>query len=159
MGSWANLSLAAATLKGMAPVDMRDGDFGTFDTDVINTDILNEAKAYIEIRVTERDPLLADRADGPAEFMDAAVDINKTHVNSFIQRMLGYKYTQMFYETQAMGTRGIYDVQAERFEHRFNEVFSAFMGYILHDKDFFDQLETTIDDDIDSFRGVRSWIG
>lgn len=159
MGSWADLSLSASALKGIVPVDMVDRDFGTFDTDVIDTDTLNEVKAYIEIRVTEKDPLLADRADGPAEFMDAAIDINKAHVNSFIQRMLGYKYAQFFYESQAIGARGMYDLQAERFEHRFNEAFFAFMGYILHDKDFFTQLETTVDDDMDKFRGVRNWIG
>lgn len=159
MGSWADLTLSTSTLKGIAPVDMIDGDFGVFDSDVITTDKLDEVKRYIEIRIISKDPLLADRADGPEEFMDAAIDINKPHVNKLIQAMLGYRFVQLFYETQAMGSRGVFNERGELFEHRFNEPFFAFMGYILRDKDFFDQLDTTTDDAVANFRGPRGWIG
>lgn len=159
MGSWANLTLADATLKGIVPIDMRDGDFGTFDTDINEANRLAEVKRYIEMRVTSRDPLFADRADGPEEFMDAAVDIGKGHVNSLIQAMLGHKYAQYFYETEALGGQSYHVEKAAMQEYRFNEVFDAFMAYIVNDSDFFDQLETTTDDDITPFYGPRGWIG
>lgn len=159
MGAWSDLALANDTLKGVAPVDMVDGDFGSFDTDVQTDELLAEVKRQIEIDVIARDPLFADRADGPIEFMDAAVNVGKGHVDSLIQSMLGYKFTQLFYETQAMSGRGIYTDRAELFEHRYRATFIAFMGYIVRDKDFFRQLQSTVDDEIGSFRDGRNWIG
>jgi len=159
MGSWADLAIEDATLKGVIPIDMRDGDFGTFDTTVKTADRVNNVKRYVEMRVIQRNPLFSERADGPEEFMDAAIDINKAHVNKLIQSMLGFKFAQDFYETEALGTGSYHIEKAAMNGYRFNEAFDAFMGYIVNDSDFFDQLETTTDSNISPFEGVRGWIG
>lgn len=159
MGSWADLTLADATLKGIAPVDMIDGNFGIFDTDINETNRLNEAKQYIEMRIVSNDALFAERADGPQEIMDAAIDINKTYIDNLIQRMIGYKYVQAFYETEAMGGNSLFLTRAEMMEFRFNETFTALMRVLMRDPDFFDQLDGTTDEDLAAFEGPRNWVG
>jgi hypothetical protein len=111
------------------------------------------------MRIVANDALFAERADGPQEIMDAAVDINKTYIDNLIQRMIGYKYVQAFYETEAMGGNSLFLTRAEMMEFRFNETFTALMRVLMRDPDFFDQLDGTTDEDLAAFEGPRNWVG
>lgn len=136
---------------------MQDPDFGIFDSDLIEDNRLNEVKEYIELRIMGRNALFADRADGPEEFMDAAIDISKGHVDSAIQRMVGYLYTSNFYENESLSASGLFVDRAEKFMAKFEEAFDALMKYLQRDPDFIDQLETTTDHDLGPFTQT-SWV-
>ena len=44
IGDWDNLALSATTLKGLAPVDLRDPEFGYYDTDAATAEYVAQAK-------------------------------------------------------------------------------------------------------------------
>lgn len=158
MGSWANLTLDSSVMDGIAPVDLRDRQFDTYDTDAISTNVFNEAKGYMEMRAMRDHPEMMRDADGPQEYFDAALDINKAHITSLVKRTLGYCTMWQYYGQQALSPNSIHIDRSVMMKQRFEEAFDALIRQLRIDEDFVDQLETTVDDDMDQYVS-RTWVG
>lgn len=156
--AWNDLALSATTLQGIAPVDLTDPDFGGHDTARATSAYVTQAKRYIEMRLMREMAYFVEKADGPTEFMDAAIAINKGHINSLIQLMLGYAFLFHYYEQEALGVTGSFIDRAELQKHRFEEAFNSFCTYIRLDLDFIEQAETTTDNDL-SVNSGTTWVG
>jgi hypothetical protein len=146
MGSWTDLTLNNDVMDGIAPIDLRDPDFDVYDTDAISTNVANEAKGFIEMRLSNEFPDMINDADGPIEFLDAALDISKAHVTNLVNRTVGYCAMWQFYETQAMSNSSIQINRAGWMRERFDMAFHALVHQLRIDSDFVTQLETTVDD-------------
>lgn len=157
MGSWADLTLDADVMDGIAPVDLRDRDFDTYDTDAISTNVFNEAKGYMEMRAMRDHPEMMRDADGPQEYFDAALDIAKTHITSLVKRTLGYCAMWQYHEQQALSPNSIQIDRSLQMKQRFEEAFGALIQQLRIDEDFVDQIETTVDDDMDGWVS-RTWV-
>jgi len=149
MGAWATLSLDDATLKGMAPTDLSDPDFGEHDTDRATTDMVQGAKEYIEVRLMAAIPRLVVKAPGPEAFMDAAVAI--TNVANPIQQMLGRAFLFLYYGDAQFSNLDVYEFRKQEQKALFEEVFNGFTLYIQSDVDFLEQLEITSDTGLDKY--------
>ena len=158
MGSWADLTLDNDVMDGIAPVDLRDADFGTYDTDAISANRLGEAKGYIELKAMREYPEMMRDSDGPQEYFDAALDVAKTHLTSALNRTLGYCIMWQYYEQEALSANTIMIDRSEMMMDRFSMAFHALMQALRIDEDFIDQLETTVDDDMDR-HSSRTWVG
>lgn len=158
MGSWANLTLDDDVMDGIAPVDLRDREFGKYDTDAISTNVQNEAKGYIEMDLYDRFPEMIRDADGPGEYLDAALDINKTDITNLINRTLGYCTMWQYYEQQALSPNSIQIDRSLMMEKKYQKALSALVKQLRIDEDFVDQIESTVDDDMDK-HSAPTWVG
>jgi hypothetical protein len=145
MGAWADLTLAAATLKGLAPVDLLDPDSGLVDTARATTEMVAQAKRHVQTRITAELPRMVNDADGPIEFLDAASGLAKTHIDDLLQEMLGYAFLMLYYEQEGLSRQGVYSQKAELAAHRFEGAFHAFSRVIVLDEDFITASEATTD--------------
>jgi len=152
IGDWDALSLSATTLKGLAPRDLLDPDFGEFDTDAATSEYVAQAKDYIEVRLMGAIPAMVVKADGPNEFMDAATTI--TSVAGPIQRMLGASFLMHYYEQERFSGTDLYSDKLDRIKMSFEEAFTAFVMYIQLDEDFIDAIEATADADLSKFNDL-----
>ena len=148
-GDWDAVTLADATLKGIVPVDFQDADFGEFDTDLNETNRLAQAKRYIENRLFGALPELVVRADGAEEFMDAAASISS--IDNLIQEMLAWSYLLHWYEQERFSGADVYNDKRMLAEHRFEQMFTAFVKYIPKDPNFIDAAEATASTDLSRF--------
>jgi len=158
VATWTSVTIDAATLQGIAPVDLMDPDFNEVDSTRATTAYLAQAKRYIELRLMRELSFFVEKADGPAEFMDAALAINKGHITSLIQSLLAYCFLFHYYEQEAMGSGSSFVDRALLMKSRFEEAFNAFCSYIRLDTDFIDQAESTTDNTLSRHAGV-TWVG
>ena len=158
MGFWANLTLDADVMDGIAPIDLRDPDFDTYDTDAISTNVANEAKGYIEMKLFREFPEMIRDADGPQEFLDAALDIAKTPITSLVKRTWGYCVMWQYYEANAMSNTSIQIDSSGWMREKFDMAFHALVQQLRIDPDFITQLETTVDDDMGKYK-PRTFMG
>lgn len=157
MGSWADLTLDNDVMDGIAPIDLRDPDFDTYDTDAISANVRDEAKGYIELKMMREYPEMMRDADGPGEYLDAAIDIAKTHFTSAINRTLGYCVMWRHYETNALSQNTMMIDRSDIMRDNFEMAFHGLIQGLRIDSDFITQLETTVDDDMDR-HASRTWI-
>ncbi len=155
---WSDLTLTAATLKGIAPVDLTDSDFDTHDSERITADRLSQAKRYIQMRLMRDIPQFIEKTDGPAEFLDAVIAVGKAHLNDLLQMMLGYAVLFHYYEQEAISSNTIYEDKGMIMRKYFEEAFNAFSVYIRLDKDVLQQSQTTAEGTVPLDAGV-TWVG
>ena len=152
IGDWDSLALSATTLKGLAPVDRRDPDFGEYDTDAPTSEYVAQAKDYIETRLLGAVPALIVKADGPNEFMDAATTIS--NVAGVIQRMLGLSFLWHYYGQERFGTSDLFAIKRDEVKMDFDQTLNGFIIYIQQDEDFIDAIEATADADLSKFNDL-----
>jgi len=155
-GDWAALTLTDATLKGLAAVDLEDGNFFEFDTDRKQTDMLTAARSYIESRLVGALPELIRSAEGPAAFMDAATTIS--NVSGLIQQLYGLAFLRVYYRQERYSTSGLFQAKIDEISMDFEDAFTSFVKYMPKDEDFIDALEVTADRDLSRF-GKVIWVG
>jgi len=158
MGSWADLTLDNDVMDGIAPVDLRDPNFDSYDTDAISANMRDEAKGYIEMKSMREFPEMMRDADGPGEFFDAAIDVGKTHLTGAVNRTLGYCVMWQYYEQQALASNSMLVNRSAMMYDRFEMAFNALIKQLRIDSDFLTQLETTVDDDMDT-HSQDTWVG
>jgi hypothetical protein len=158
VATWTSVTIEAATLQGIAPVDLTDPDFNEVDSTRATTAYLAQAKRYIELRLMRELSFFVEKADGPSEFMDAALAINKSHITSLIQSLLAYCFMFHYYEQEAFGSNSGFVDRALLMKSRFEEAFNAFCSYIRLDGDFMDQAESTTDGSLSRHSGT-TWVG
>lgn len=158
MGAWTSLTLDSSVMEGIAPIDLRDSDFGTYDTDAISTNVANEAKGYIEMKLIREYPEMIRDADGPIEYLDAALDIAKTHITSLVKRTWGYCVMWQYYEANAMSNTSIQIDRSGWMREKFDMAFHALVQQLRIDPDFIEQLEGTVDDDMSKHKS-RTFMG
>lgn len=158
MGSWSSLSLSASTLKGIAPVDLLDPEFESYDTQRITSERVTQAKRYIQMRLMRELPGFIEKADGPEEFLDAVVDVNKAHLNDLLQMLLAYSVLFHYFEQEAIATGTAYEDRAGYMRKYFEETLNAFSTYIRLDEDVLDEAETTTENALNVDSAV-TWVG
>jgi hypothetical protein len=149
IGDWDNLALSDSTLKGIAPVDLRDPEFGYYDTDAATAEYVAHAKDYIETRLVGSVPHLIVKADGPNEFMDAVTTI--TEVSGVVQRVLALAFLMHYYAQERFGASDLYDIKREEMKAEFEQAYNALVNYIQLDQDFIDAIEATADADLSQY--------
>jgi len=159
MGAWADLTLASATMKGIAPVDLMNPDTGVYDSSRVSTDYLAAAKRYIQTRLTKDLPTFISEADGAEEFMDAAVTIAKSHINDLIQEMLAHAFLIRYYKQEATGRNNLFVERGIMAQEDFDMAIQAFIQIIRLDADFLTQAQSTTDSTTLSQHGVPVFIG
>jgi hypothetical protein len=158
MGAWSSLALSTTTLKGIAPVDLLDPDFEAHDTERTTAERVTQAKRYIQMRLMRDLSGFVERADGPAEFLDAVVTVDKSHLNDLLQMMLGYAFMFHYYEQEAIGSNTIYEDRGGMMRKYFEESLNAFVTYIRLDEDVLEQAESTTDDALSTDSAI-TWVG
>lgn len=158
MGSWTSLTLDNSVMDGIAPIDLRDPDFGTYDTDAISTNVANEAKGYMEMKLIREYPEMIRDSDGPIEYLDAALDIAKTHITNLVKRTWGYCVMWQYYDANAMSNASIQVDRSGQMREKFEMAFGALIQQLRIDSDFITQLEGTIDDDMSKHKS-RTFVG
>ena len=156
-GSWIALTISNNFLKGVASADFGDAEYQEFDTDRKTTNHELAARRYIETRLTAMMPDLMIKADGPEEFMDAAIGLNNA-TDRLIEEMYGWGYLAHYYEQERLSNTGVYNDKMERAENRFEMALAAFAGYVKKNSDFIDALEATVDDDLTDYSDIV-WVG
>lgn len=152
MGLWASLTLDATTLKGIAPADLQDPDYGSYDSQRATTDMVQSAKEYIEVRLVGAVPHMIVKSPGPVAFMDAACSIS--NVANVIQQMLARAFLYTYYGSEHFTVSDVYAFKRDEQMRLFDQSFNAFVNYIKLDDDFIDQLETTADTGMGKYNGV-----
>jgi len=155
-GDWDALALSAATMEGIVSVDFNDPDFDVHDTDLVETNVVAQAKRYITNRLIGALPEMVVRADGPDEFMDAATTISS--VDDIIQGMIAWSYLIHFYEQERFSNADLYHDKMMNAKMRFEELFNAFVKYLPKDQDFIDAAEATASADLSRY-GDTMFIG
>jgi hypothetical protein len=141
MASWANLTLDSTILQGIAPVDLYDPDTGAFD-ETRSTVYLDQAKGYIQMRLMREIPMACEKAGGPEEFLDAAVDIAKDAITTTLQQLLSYAFLIHYYDQQALGMGSVMFERMGMMREKFDMTLQAFVRYIMLDEDFVDQVNS-----------------
>lgn len=145
MGAWDSLTLASSTMKGIAPVDLMDPDTGIFDPDRLTTDYVSAAKRYIQTRLMKEMPTFISEADGPEEFLDAAVTINKAHINDLLQEVLAHAFLFLYYDQEMVARNSTFSDRSSIARDRFNEAFQALTQMLRLDAEFLAQSQSTTD--------------
>ena len=152
IGDWDALSLSATTLKGIAPVDLRDPDFGEFDTDAATSEYVAQAKDYIETRLIGSIPQMIVKTDGPNEFMDAVTTIS--NVAGVVQRVLALAFLMHYYGQERFSGSDLFDMKREEMKEDFEQAYNALVTYIQLDEDFIDAIEATSDADLSQYNDL-----
>jgi len=152
IGDWDSLALSSTTLKGLAPVDLRDPDFGEYNSDAATSEYVAQAKDYIETRLLGSVPALIVKADGPNEFMDAATTIS--NVAGVIQRMLGLSFLWHYYGQERFSSSDLFSIKRDEVKMDFDQTLNSFIIYIQQDADFIDAIESTSSSDLSKFNDL-----
>lgn len=152
MGAWDDLALDNSTLKGMAPADLQDPDYGEFDTQRKSTDTVQNAKDYIVLRLAGAAPQLMATAPTPEAFMDAAITTGAA--TDLIQQLLGRAFLYHYYQGERFSNSDVYEFKKQEQKMLLDEALQAVTAYLLADEDFLTQLETTSETGLDKYNDV-----